>query len=397
MHQKSSQTHQTQSTPLDGTRGARFGVHQKLSAHSALRFDAQRCISAVFPEVNCQSCFDACPAEALSWDESMLALSDQCQQCGQCVASCPTGALGLTGFGLPDTKHLEGIAVDCLRVPARDRGDHHWTVPCIFGLPDHALLSLANEKPVSLLDRGWCAACPSSNANADLAAITERINALLASAGATPSVAVVLAPLPENKRIEPAPDPTLSRSTSRRGFFKALVADCSRVSDSCEQSSSVQIGDHRARILPQNRLQSLQVLTEIARRQHRSELDSVLFPSIAIDHERCCDQGMCAATCPTGALQRSQQASQATLAFNADLCIACGYCQSACPEQALIMRPTGGVVGLTVLNQHLLDECSRCGALFAQRLSDAGNGLPECPQCAKTSRVARLGAASLFG
>lgn len=46
----------------------------------------------------CGGCVSICPVEALSLDETILAVSEDCIDCGDCVSACPVGALQAAGM-----------------------------------------------------------------------------------------------------------------------------------------------------------------------------------------------------------------------------------------------------------------------------------------------------------
>jgi formate hydrogenlyase subunit 6/NADH:ubiquinone oxidoreductase subunit I len=51
--------------------------------------------------------------------------------------------------------------------------------------------------------------------------------------------------------------------------------------------------------------------------------------------ERCRGHAACADACPSGALHVEQHTGRWTWALDRAVCIACGLCIEACPEQAL--------------------------------------------------------------
>lgn len=102
----------------------------------------------------------------------------------------------------------------------------------------------------------------------------------------------------------------------------------------------------------------------------RRELFQKLSPlgCVTLDSERCTACGLCAAQCPTGALQIAWEESDETfrLLFQHRLCTACKLCADLCPEGSLAVTRTinkAGVAGeAKVLYEDKLLRCRECGS-----------------------------------
>jgi ferredoxin len=113
-----------------------------------------------------------------------------------------------------------------------------------------------------------------------------------------------------------------------------------------------------------------------------SALPAALYPAIEIA-DTCHNHGVCAAVCPTGALQRYENDDGSGLEFDAAACIACGDCARACPEKALRVVPArqaeAAQSGVERLTRHNRRECEGCGNEFT------GPGAKSlCSACEKT-------------
>ncbi len=93
---------------------------------------------------------------------------------------------------------------------------------------------------------------------------------------------------------------------------------------------------------------------------------------VQIDQAVCTACGLCAAICPTEALQAETTAEHWTLRFEAASCIACAQCVSVCPEQTRgairVHRMISWeqlLAGPRVLAQDRVTRCVRCGASIA--------------------------------
>jgi ferredoxin-like protein FixX len=106
-------------------------------------------------------------------------------------------------------------------------------------------------------------------------------------------------------------------------------------------------------------------------------------------NDACAHHAVCAAVCPTAALQPYADDGHAGLEFDASACIACGACAMVCPENALAIRAVAPAVATGVavrITRHEQHTCVRCDEVFAAR---GDEGL--CPACRKDVGLFTLG------
>jgi formate hydrogenlyase subunit 6/NADH:ubiquinone oxidoreductase subunit I len=116
-------------------------------------------------------------------------------------------------------------------------------------------------------------------------------------------------------------------------------------------------------------------------------LPAALFPTVAIA-PTCCDNQVCARSCPTAALSVMDAPEATGIAFDAALCIACRACEQACPTRSISVASAGeghygGPVALRQVPQAVCRECER---EFIAR-----SGQSVCPGCHKDRDLAALG------
>lgn len=398
----------SQSTSVAGVQPTpprvRYGRLQD-SAPLGLHLDA--CLAVRSKHADCRACETACPARVLSVAAGEgPALKEGCVGCGRCAAACPTGALAVPGFGAPALAPQGGaVTVECWKVPRGESPRDALRVPCLGGLSVSQLLELraeAREREILLADRGWCARCSAGCRQAHPAARNvEQANRLLGEAGLPPALHIRFETglLPAGRMPERIPEADAEQAISRRAFFSSLAGRVTATVNDIVQivpADGDASPDRRSRIRSYERERTLAQVQRVASHWKRP-IPRSLFNALQVS-AACRDHGVCAATCPTGALHRYEADAGRSrgLAFDAWGCIGCGHCEKVCPEDALRLdRGAGGApAGATPLTRFSEAACSDCGASFSTAL---GEEETVCMNCRKRRNLARSAFQQLFG
>lgn len=368
--------------------------HLPLSPHSRLVFDAAACLPTRFPDYGCGRCEPACPLQAITLSRGAPLLTGECSGCGRCTAACPTAALQIDGFALPAVvDHASEVHVDCWRVPLAESPRGALRVPCLAGVDTGwllALFELSGERPIRLLDRGGCAECAAGGDMAPLSAALHEAAALLGAAGVPPGALPTRTERACRSSLAPSiPDSAAAVAVDRRGFLRGLMGSAARTADSMQGAAGLHAPlrlHHLAQ--PVARMRIVTSLARIAGRRGQP-VPALALPKLSLAD--CDAAGVCAKVCPTGALQRCEDADGATaeLRFNAMLCVACGQCARVCPQQALGVSATGGRNAVEVLARWTANECANCGEPFS------GAPAEVCPSCTKRTNL-QQGLTALF-
>jgi Fe-S-cluster-containing hydrogenase component 2 len=422
---------------------------RRLNPDAPVGVCADACLPLRSRHTECDRCAEACPAGVLHRGEETFFLDEGCLGCGRCAAVCPMGAIAVAGFALRPSKIKapRPLTLDCWRVPTEASPSRSVRVPCFGGLSPGQWLGLAlaahGDAPaatspappghtacaccgpgVKLLDRGWCGACPANPGAAHPAAVALTVVHGWLKEARVPRQYwpwLARAPLPTARAV--APDPRNEAPVNRRNFFGALVhesvglanaaLDAPRAEKRHRKSGAgtrQEVAQGRAGYEAKDAIRSrgrkvpgahapvasperervLVFLAALAAR-HGGGVPASLYPAIAIDAD-CHHHCLCAALCPTGALRPYTDNDSVGIAYDAARCIACGQCESACPEHALHLQPAGpGMDAVVALTRHTTRTCAACGERFATNGRET-----HCPPCRKSRDFARAGFVTLY-
>jgi len=335
----------------------------------------------------CDRCFQVCGHGAIHRGDETIEIDPVlCEECGNCVAACPTGAMQFLRFtDRAFVEYLRDIDLSPgTTVVIGDESTLHrlwWQYrdkryPNVFFLefPEpgalhslHFLLLLAmGAARVLVLDE---------NKKNPLAIQISQVNTLLQTLFAPQKPVRIIAPDDlDDLLATPATTPLASpyRDFSFAGRRDKLV------------SLLISFMEQGARIAP----------------DQAAQFDD--FGAIACDTEKCSLCLACVGQCHTGALRADSE--QFCLMFTPALCVQCGACADLCPEQALTLRPglrlEPDFFQATPLIQAKPMRCTDCGKVFGTRqsfdrvmdlLAQSGREVDqELFSCCEECRVIRL-------
>lgn len=376
-----------------------------------LRLLDDACLALRAPRwATCRACEQVCPVGAIRVAQSAIELAPSCVSCARCAAVCPMGALALPGFAVSaaPADAARALSVDCWKVPVQLSAPGALRVPCLGGLSVahlYELVASAGDKPVELLDRGWCRSCTAGGQAAHPAqANMARARSLLAGVGvaATRLPRARLEPLPEHLMPAQIPQPEAETKLGRRGFFSRLGA---KTTVALEQVMPLAAQPLRRRRgfektpVPSTERERLLLGLALNRPPGSTAQPHGLYFRIEVA-SACHNHQLCASICPTGALAVFEQGRCTELMFDTGLCIGCLECSSVCPTQALRVLPDGYTQVGEVLPKHPMrltsfaeNTCPECARVYTEPPGADGR----CPQCDKRRQLASSAFQSLFG
>jgi Fe-S-cluster-containing hydrogenase component 2 len=366
----------------------RFAWHK-----ASVAYFPDRCIAVRAPHISCTRCADVCPVRVLRAEDGPMVADAGCIACGRCAAQCPTGAIEAAGFAMSVTPAADGmpIEVECRRVPSTSCRADGIRVPCLGGIDAGGLLELlleAGDRPVRLIDRGWCADCPAGGpvhpARRNLDAVTTLLTAM-GKADLAP--ALVMRPLP-HRRAAKAVDQDGPAGPTRRAVFRRLSGAGEEAAVS--ERPQVRRASASAPLDPGLRRRTAAALQALSLRLDRPQ-PGAFYPALRVS-DACCNHQVCTPVCPTAALVSTCGAAAETLMFDSALCIACAACVRHCPEHAVSLEAEGGTAGPVALRRHQVRACTLCEKPFAEPGTET-----LCPHCRKRQSFAQAGFAFRFG
>lgn len=335
------------------TPGARVGL------------DLTACLTACRPGLPCTACSAACPENAIRVSERSARINPAaCSDCGRCAAVCPTGAIDTPGI-------LTANLYECARLRRAEEGAA--IVPCLGGLSPAILRDALLGGDVTLIDRGWCDACPVSGGQAaPWAAAAQAVNAEAGTLGIAARVKVRRDAL-ARWRARPAPKPRAA-DPARRALFNRFAH---------AGQDSAHGGDALAGLPDRVDTPGLRYRAVQLAALSTGPLPGALFPALAVSGAAR-DLRTLARLCPTAALSVTEADGCTALSFDATACTQCGDC-TATGDLTLTAAGEGTCAGRVVLARRRVATCTLCRMRFTPKAAEA-----TCAACARDNDLAGL-------
>lgn len=321
-----------------------------------IRIDRELCLNDNYKKVHCQKCRDYCPVNCI--DEALQIQSNLCNQCGLCIAACPTEAVAGIHYSNREWEQLAVEKPPLLLACRKQNSESSW--PCLGFLESRALVALAYGKQLIIDDR-LCRTCK-AGVQAHLDNAITQANGVLSFYGNT------LIQSGEGAAQVKRNDKTVSR----RAFFSAMFG--AAVSTVREVTFPT---DGRAERLERQKLISATL----------SSPPSALLPEgtqafsgIAVS-DACQACGMCAKFCTAKAITITDRTDELEIYHEPVKCSNCELCVVHCPAQAIQLSGARQLGRYKVITAKL-PRCSSCGHLYQPI-----NNQPVCLECMLKNRT----------
>ena len=353
------------------------------------------CQHVRFKKSNCRRCLEICPEKAISLNPEPT-INKSCTDCGLCQTVCPTEVFRhvfhTDRYLLSQARTILGknihqppaekkrLFVHCQR--AEKQNDNSLGLPCLGRITANIILGTALAGfDEAELTKGICSQCRFQKGEKLFANSIAVSRVLLESTGLD-RFAISIKEKEKNK------EALLDRReifsiVSDKVKSKAALFMCRRQKVIREKLTETPENKSGRRLLPQRAL--LRKLLE----QNRPKNEMVVkynpeFPwgKIKIERNKCSACGICAVTCPTGALSKKMKDDHQLLYFNSSLCTNCLLCRAVCPEHAIDFEDDFALDDIieeeaAVVAAIQLSTCIICGEMIAAQKSNL------CPTCRK--------------
>jgi len=307
-----------------------------------------RCLNPRHRIASCDVCVKVCPQQAITVSTEDVVIDPAlCNNCGLCVADCPTGVFAHDYFdGLDLVRWARGkpeIELHCQMSGPPELGPGQARIPC-HGMLDAPLLAALKGVGVQrmrLCGLSQCESCPTQVGQ-------QRIVDLIQESRESDAWPALLFDghdgLSRDDESDQA-DGALHAEpvTSRRGFFRQVarkgaegVASATFIGlleqdEETVRSQAIGVDEDAlmTKYVPVHHRLSLTALAAGNARGVAGQLHNIAAS------DACTGCQVCAIRCPTGALSWQDDGDTVALNYRTAACIGCGLCVKLCPYDAL--------------------------------------------------------------
>ncbi len=337
----------------------------------------ERCISVRNRNAHCARCAEACTSGCITLKGNQLEVDPgKCIGCGTCATACPTSAIEIIS---PSDGELTDMAKDsiiatkghpvitceqavgaCGLKPA-DAAPAAVVLPCLGRVDESLLAGLAAYKSFDVtLACGNCDACAHTPGGILACDVAESAQSMVRAFGSPMTIEVVEG-LPE--RVAGEAQAANERGNAHRSGLsrRAALRDAKEQGKHAAQAAVRQeLDEHLGAIpedvevpaayrkvgkngtlshyVPTRRTRLYNYLRHIGAGQPVVEnVESRIIGAVSIDANACTSCRMCAVFCPTGAIEKLDDAARGLfgIVHRPAACMQCRLCESICPASAI--------------------------------------------------------------
>lgn len=260
-----------------------------------------KCINHKQKKNQCQSCVDVCFKEAITLSKQIEIDEDTCENCGGCVAVCPSGTFiverSLVEKQLEHLQNEEPLRISCEKSEVLSDAQ----VVCLAHLPWELVATYALQKEVTL-SSGTCSECVQATH------VEELLQKVDTFYGRTDVVGF-------NSQLQ-----CQQKEVSRRELFQLF------------QRRGTKLSTHMIPITTIEN-QNTRIYRDLLLHRLPDDLQ-VFWPSIQLE-DGCWGCSICRHVCPQKAIKIVTEKNKRLLIHDHIHCTHCGLCESVCKDHAI--------------------------------------------------------------
>lgn len=302
-----------------------------LGSEKSVGTDRSRCLRMRYNRNSCSECTDVCRSGAITIDEDVNILTDNCTGCMLCVSACPSDCFEIKGLDFYSLtgrlrKILSSVSSPVLGCAASGNNYCHVKTSCFGFLSEEHLIAFSIFIEGALqIDLTGCEDCGNGF-------IVDVLKKRIKSVETKTSIMI-------SDRIKLVNEKAVLKyqeiGYDRRGFFKAIknmtFKHAAGLFDKDDSEEYLQ--SYSSKKLPLKRELLNRIIKFLPEEEYKTLLKKYFY--LASITEDCTNCFACIGMCPTGALKIEGNEDRRDLFFSSSLCNGCGLCESFCVEKAV--------------------------------------------------------------
>ncbi len=333
-----------------------------------LYYDENKCAYCYGKQIGCTRCLTVCPNQAISIVNQKITVDFQvCDESGNCITACPTGALTNTVFTLP--QHI-ALLQQKLQSFYQQHGKH--SVVLFHDIDLYQLINSLSDVIVSIeinqlnsfgIESWLTCLVNGARKVIFLYQLEAPIEIVTTLDSQLQYARILLHALGYDKT-----------ALQLIGYQEINYIKTELTEHFSDETDKIQIIPLNNNELLENKRDVLRIAMNHLYQNAPHKPVSVDLPTdapfgqVLLNNQACTLCFSCVTVCPTHAFSAGQQQPQ--LYFSEHLCIQCQLCVKACPENVLTLQPRFAFLAqleqtTRLLHEELPFQCISCGKAFA--------------------------------
>lgn len=320
------------------------------------KFIKENCIRKISSRSSCNLCESACQSKAIKTVKKGIQIENDCNQCGQCIVSCPTNALSHNDFNFVNKDNK--VYVVCSKSLGYETFDNKMVIYCLKKLNLKVLLNLADKNITTIVtNMDFCNNCKEEH---NLEQIINEVNYILTLSNKEKINIEKIDIEHFNDNIQQIQKAKANRVVQRRDFFKEIFKDSMEVVKDIAPPTIL--------------VKSLKPSEEILENWFNNKEQKVSLFNINIEKSKCIECGACIKLCPNSVWSEEEE----KLIFSSYECNGCKICEDICVSEAIHIEKkiTKTKQRIYYINEYKCDNCEKTFYSYIK-------GRNICPDCTR--------------